>query len=690
MSKPQTMQLKVRGMDCAECTESVRKALSEEQGVQSVRVFLGSERAVLQVDPEAVEIEALHSAVRRAGYEPGEDDTDEGGLTDPSRAFGALGLLIGFLVLLVVIAELTGVIEPLTNAIPVPVWLALIGLSGFPVFRSVVRAALRGEVISHTLMTVGVVAAMLVGEWATAMIVVFFMRVGNYVEGFTTQRARGALQGLRAMAPETARVERGGQEVELALEEVEVGDLVVVRPGERVPVDGEVIEGQATVDLSAVTGESMPVEAEPGRQVYAASLVSLGSLRLRATGIAGESTFGKVLSLVEQAEANRGQVERTADRFSGYYLPLVGLIAGLTYLIGRDPLATAAVLVVACSCSFALATPVAVLASIGYGARNGVLIKGGEVLEQLVQVDTLLIDKTGTLTLGEPEVTDIVDLSGSGEQEVLKWAAALERRSEHPLAQAVLQAAGPHELSLPTVTEFEALPGVGVRGQVNGSEVQVGALATMHGPRPERLRQLEAEGKTIMVVQRDGEPIGALAATDTLRQDAPRAVESLRQMGLERIEILTGDRGAAAGELAAELGVPYRAEMLPEDKIEAVKELQRAGHVVAMVGDGVNDAPALAQADVGIAMAGVGTDVALDAAQVVLMREDWDLVPELFRVARRTMGVVRGNLLFTGIYNLTGIGLAAVGILPPIWAAAAQALPDLGILGNSSRLLRQG
>jgi Cd2+/Zn2+-exporting ATPase/Cu+-exporting ATPase len=484
------------------------------------------------------------------------------------------------------------------------------------------------------------------------------------------------------MAPQTARVEREGGEVELPVAEVQVGDVVIVRPGEKIPVDGEVVDGQATVDQATITGEAMPVEAGPGAHVFAATIARLGSLCLRTTRVGADTTFGRVVKLVEEAEAHRAEVQRIADKFSAYYLPLVAGVAALTFLFSSNALATTAVLVVACSCSFALATPIAMLASIGAGAKRGLLIKGGKYLE--------LLDKTGTLTLGQPQITDVVPLNGLSTTELLSLAASAERYSEHPLAEAVRAAARAQDLPLAEPRHFEAVPGMGVRVNLNGSLVTVGnRRMTPPGEALPLAAELEAQGKTLLFLSRDGELAGLLAAADTLRPEVPAALAAVRALGVGQIELLTGDNERAASALAKKLGVAYRANLLPEDKIAVVKAYQAQGRKVIMVGDGVNDAPALAQADVGIAMGAAGTDIAIEAAHVALMREDWTLVPEVLRIARRTIGVVKMNIAFTALYNLVGLTLAAFGILPPILAAAAQSLPDLGILANSSRLLRQ-
>jgi Cu+-exporting ATPase len=731
MSEVRTLELPIAGMDCAECTLHVQQALSALPGVSAVDVFLTSEKARLRYDPALVDLGDIRRAVEGAGYSVPEaagsrTETDKpAGRIDLAdfnrRLLTLLGVVIGAVLFIVVAGEWLGLLEKLTERVPWPVGLAIVAVGGYPVFLNVIRAARRGQVISHTLMTLGVIAALVIGQWATAAVVVFFMRVGDYAEHFTTERARRAVRDLGALAPKMARVERGGQELEVPLAEVQPGEIVVVRPGDSIPVDGEVLAGQATVDQAAITGESMPVEAGPGTRVYAASIARLGHLRVRTTGVGADSTFGRVIKLVEEAEAHRADVQRIADKVSAYYLPVVAGIAALTLILRRDPLATAAVLVVACSCSFALATPIAMLASIGAGARRGLMIKGGRYLELLARADVLLIDKTGTLTLGKPQVTDVVALNGLTESELLALAAAAERYSEHPLAEAVRSAAAERGVQVAQPDNFAAAPGLGVRATVNGAVVLVGSRRMLaEGALGEDARaqgglsesalrapalsapvalfpiaaSLEAQGKTLLFVVQDGGLVGLLAAADRLRPEVPAALAALRQLGLRRIELLTGDNERTAADLAGQLGLQYRANLLPEDKIRIVKEYQAQGHIVVMVGDGVNDAPALAQAEVGIAMAAggpgaVGAAVAVEAAHIALLREDWALVPQALRIARRTMRVVKMNLAFTTAYNVIGLSLAAFGILPPILAAAAQSLPDLGILGNSARLLKQ-
>ncbi len=690
-----TVELPIVGMDCAECASSVQYALTAVPGVHTATVLLSAEKAVVTRDPTLATLPILRAAVEDAGYRVHMEDlvTTPGmpnGIDFSRQALSLFGLVFGAVLFVVVIGEGLGLFEAITELVPAWLGLLLVTLAGWPIFRNVIRATMRGQVISHTLMSVGALAALAIGEWATATVVVFFMRIGEYAERFTSERARQALKNLTAMTPQRALVERDNAETELPISMVRPGDIVVVRPGKQIPVDGEVLSGHATVNQAAITGESMPVDVGPGSNVFAATIAQLGSLRILTTRVGPDSTFGKVIKLVEEAETHRAEVQRIADKFSAYYLPVVTVVATLTYFFSRNPLTTTAVLVVACSCSFALATPIAMLASIGAAAKRGLLIKGGKYLEVLAKADVLLVDKTGTLTEGRPQITNIVALDGYTEEGLLILAASAERYSEHPLAEAIRSAASRRGLMLQPNEEFVAIPGKGVRARVSGQQIAVGSLRMLgiSSSRSE-VQALEAQGKTILAVHQNDKLIGLLAAADTPRAELSSALAAVRELGIKKVVVLTGDNERTAAAIAHDLGVDYHAQLLPEDKIAIVRDYQRLGHTVVMVGDGVNDAPALAQADVGIAMGVAGTDIAIEAAHVTLMRDDWRLVPEVLQIAQHTMKVVKTNIGFTVVYNLVGLSLAAFGFLPPILAAAAQSLPDLGILANSSRLLRQ-
>jgi Cd2+/Zn2+-exporting ATPase/Cu+-exporting ATPase len=690
-----TLDVKIKGMDCADCTTHVKKAIQSVPDVEFVDVFLGAEKARITYNWTPPDLKLVETAVKSAGYEAVIDEEETAqespsqGQISANKFLIVLGLIMGMILFVTVTGEWLGLFEQVTNIIPWYIWLAAVIAGGWPIFMNVARAAVKGQIISHSLMTLGVIAAIAVGEWPTAAVVVLFMRVGDFVEGFTTGKARSAVRNLTELAPRRATVLRNGNEEILPIDEVKIGDTVIVRPGEAIPVDSEVISGSASINQSAISGESMPVDVEPGARVFAASMLLTGMLKVNVTATGMDSTFGKVIQLVEEAEANRADVQRAADKFAGYYLPIVAGIALLTYLLRNDPLAAAATLVVACSCSFALATPIAMLASVGSAARHGILIKGGKHIETLEKINTLFVDKTGTLTLGKPEITDVFPLGKFKPDELVQLAASAERYSEHPLGKAVVSYAENHSINLLDAKDFESKPGVGVEARIGKNKVVINnkfsgiSLQVEH-----KIEELSAEGKSLFFIQINGKPAGIISAEDEPRRDVKEALEKLKKNGIERIVLISGDREPAVRKLALELGIDYHAELSPEDKHVLLHNAESRGEVVAMIGDGINDAPALASADVGIAMGETGSQIAIEAAHVTLMREDWSLVPELFDISKRAMRVVRMNILFTALYNLVGLSLAAFGILPPVLAAAAQSLPDVGILVNSSRLIK--
>jgi Cd2+/Zn2+-exporting ATPase/Cu+-exporting ATPase len=696
-----TITLSVEGMDCASCAAHIEEAVRKVPGVDDVHVLVAAERATIAYDPTVATREHLVGAIHTAGYHVPDDTHGETVAQHASPARTVSGIIgrgvLGMVALIVLVASLgeqLGFADALAEWLPWWIPALAVAIGGYSVFKGVLQAALRSQITSHTLMSTGVLAAAAIGEWTTAALLVFFMRFADFLENLTTERSRQALQQLAALQPATAHVLRDGREVEVPIAEVGVGERVVVRPGQRIPVDGRVIDGQASVDQAPITGESIAVDKRSGDTVFAATIAQGGFLAIETTKASSDTTFARIVRLVEEAEAQKAPVQRFADKFSTYYLPVVLITALTTFLVTGQILNTVAVLVVACSCAIALATPVVVLASVGTAAQRGLLIKGGLALEQLARVDTLVVDKTGTLTKGEPEVTDIVPFEGHAD-ELLRVVASLERRSEHPLARAMVRAAAERGIGHGTVEQFTARSGMGLVGVVEGQPWAIGnrRLLTqrqvMLEPAHEAQAQaLEHAGKTVFFVATTTRVAGLIALADVLRPEVKAALSRLQRLGVTRTVLLTGDNERVAARIAAELGLEYRANLLPEDKIAAVKVLQQAGAVVLMVGDGVNDAPALAQADVGAAMGVAGTDVAIEAADVALMRDDWQMVPEAIQLSRRARRTIRQNLGFTAVYNIVGLTLAAVGILPPVWAAAAQSLPDVAIMLNSARLLR--
>lgn len=700
-TRRETVDLPVADMDCQSCAAHIQEAVGRLPGVQDVSVLVSAGRATVRYDPSMVTTSQIRAAIGGAGYTVREQAAVEElhvRERDVSQIVGWASLgMVAIVVLVAALGERLGILDGAIERLPWWLPAIVILLGGWGVFRGVLRAARRAQVTSHTLMTVGVIASIVVEEWATAALIVFFMRFADWLEGRTTERNRQALKELVTLQPATARVVRDGREVEVPVAGVDTGDVVVVRPGERIPVDGFVEEGQAPVDQSPITGESAPADKVVGDPVYAATVAQAGYLRVRATRVGNDTTFGRIVRLVEEAETRKSPVQRFADRFSTYYLPAVLGIAVASYLITGQLLNAVAVLVVACACAITLATPVVVLASVGNGAKRGLLIKGGIALEQLARVDTVVMDKTGTLTRGETHVTDVITFNGLAEPDLLRAAAAVESRSEHPLAKAIVRAALQRGIGAPASEAFTSLPGRGVVGTIGGREWAVGnrRLLAERGVELDpgadaRARALEDAGKTTFFVASGRDVAGLVGVADVIRPEASTALAELKQLGIKRLLLLTGDNERVAAAIAGELGLEYRADLLPEDKIAVVQALQAEGATVMMIGDGVNDAPALAQADVGVAMGAAGTDVAIEAADVALMRDDWGMVPESIRIGRRGARTIRQNLGFTAIYNVIGIALAFLGILPPVWAAAAQSLPDVVIMLNSSRLLRAG
>jgi len=531
-------------------------------------------------------------------------------------------------------------------------------------------------------------------------VIIAFVLLGKYMEEIIKKRSSAAVRKLMDLRPAVAHVVRDGAETEIPAESIMVGEIVVVRPGERVPTDGEVIEGSSSVDESMLTGESMPVGKMPGDAVIGCTLNKSGLLRFKATRVGKDTALSQIIRMVEEAQASTAQVQRLADQVTRYFVPAVVVVAFLAFfgwwIAGDFPqglLAFIAVLIISCPCALGVATPAALMVGVGKGAEAGILIRGAEVLERARNLKLVVFDKTGTLTRGEPNVTDIVPLAGKSEEEVLCLAAAAEFGSEHPLGEAIVRAAHHRELDLPQTTEFEAIAGHGVCCTIGGRKIILGnrRLFSQQGidtaPIEGVMTDLEQQGKTAMLVGADGQLIGIVAVADTLKPEAKEAVQALQS---ERIEVvmLTGDNSRTANAIGKELGIDrVIAEVLPGDKARIIKELQGQGKMVAMVGDGVNDAPALATADIGIAI-GSGSDVAKETGGIILMKDDVREVVFAIRLSRATLRKIKQNLFWAFIYNSIGIPVAALGYLNPIIAAAAMALSSLSVVANSALLKR--
>lgn len=530
-------------------------------------------------------------------------------------------------------------------------------------------------------------------------IIIAFVLLGKYMEEIIKKNSSAAVRKLLDLKPATARVIRDDREMEIPAEYVMVNETVVVRPGEKVPTDGVVLEGSSSVDESMLTGESIPVEKAPGAEVIGGTLNRTGLFRFRATRVGSETALAQIIKFVEEAQGSSAQVQRLADKVTGYFVPAVVLIAVLAFIgwviAGNFPqalLAFIAVLIISCPCALGVATPAALMVGVGKGAENGILIRGGEVLERAERLSTVIFDKTGTLTRGEPSVTDIVPLAERPEEEILRLAAAVEMGSEHPLGEAIVRAAKHQRLDIPKVNNFEAIPGHGIRGQVNGDRILLGnrRLFQEQGypiekQTEDRLTRLESDGKTAMLVGCNGLLVGIVAVADTLKPEAKEAIAALRREKVKVI-LLTGDNLRTAEAIARQLGIErVIAEVLPGDKAQVVKDIQRRGEAVAMVGDGVNDAPALATADIGIAI-GSGADVAKETGGIILVKNDVRDVVAAIRLSRATMVKIKQNLFWAFIYNTIGLPIAALGFLSPIIAAAAMALSSLSVIVNSSLL----
>jgi Cu+-exporting ATPase len=720
------------GLHCAACVARVERALTALPGVEQALVNLATRQARIRYNARLITVEALTATVKEAGYEVvGWVREGRQAPLDPeveARRHRQRFLLALFLSLPVFLGSM---IPPLPGWLGVgeSTWFFVLLLfttpvlfySGAPFFTGAFKAARHGAATMDTLVALGTTAAYGYSAWVTffperltaagmapavyfdttAMIITFIM-LGRWLEARSRGRASEAIRRLLALAPPTATVRRA-TEMEVPLDQVVVGDLVVVRPGEKIPVDGTVVEGASSVDESMLTGESLPVAKEPGAEVWGATLNQRGFLVFRATRVDRDMVLSQIIRLVEEAQIAKAPIQRLADKVAGVFVPVVMVLAGLTFLgwlyFGTPPALTqalismVAVLIIACPCAMGLATPTAVMVGSGRGAELGILLRGGEPLERAYHLTTVVFDKTGTLTRGRPQLTDSLALNDWPEGQVLSWAAALEEKSEHPLAEAIIQAAAQKELVLPPVEDFQAVPGRGVKAHILGQEVLLGNLPFLEQERvpiqdlKSRQMQLAQQGKTTVFLAVAGQPVGLLAAADTLKPGAAENVAALKDMGL-KVMLLSGDNRQAAAAVARSVGIDeVLAEVLPGDKAAKVAELQARGETVAMVGDGINDAPALAQADVGIAL-GTGADVALEAADLTLIRDDLSLIPQAIRLSRRMMRIIRQNLFWAFFYNVIAIPAAAAGLLNPALAAAAMALSSVSVVTNSLRLRR--
>ncbi len=586
--------------------------------------------------------------------------------------------------------------EPLPHLSVIGLVVTVVG--GWPIFREALENLVERRMTMELSMTIALVAALAIGEFFTALVITLFVLVAEILEGMTVERGRHAIEELLHYLPRTALVRRGNEPVEVPLEDVRVGDVVLVNPGAKLPVDGAVVAGHSFVDQASITGESMPVEKMAGAGVFAGTINQAGALEVRAERLGRDTSFGKIIEVVERAEHSRAPVQRLADRLAGYLVYFAICAAVVTFFVTHDARATISVIIVAGACGIAAGTPLAILGAIGRAARQGAIVKGGRYLESLATVDTVAFDKTGTLTFGAPTVRKILPVSGVSERALVEAAAIAERRSEHPLGMAILDQAT--ALGLPAIEpeDFAYAPGRGVVARLDGTAIvagnrallreqgiDIGGLAAAYGAAAYGAAA-HGDAASEVLVARGGRLLGSLHIADTLRPEAKAAVAELRAMGLRTV-LLTGDQRSVAEAVARELGVDETvADLLPEAKLERVKRMVGQGRKVAMVGDGVNDAPALMAASVGVAM-GSGTDVARESANVVLLGNDLSKFVATVRLARRMRGIIMQNFAGTLVVDVVGMGLAAFGLLNPLLAAFIHVASELTFILNSTRLL---
>ena len=551
------------------------------------------------------------------------------------------------------------------------------------------------KITVNVFVTVALVATIAVGEFRAAAVVVFIMSVAGALETYTLDKTRRSIRNLLDLTPKMATIRRNNEEVVIPVNEVQVGDIVVVRPGGRVPVDGIVVAGQSCVNQAPITGESMPVEKFKGGEVFGGTLNETGRLEIKTTKTGKDTTLARIVHLVEQAQGTKAPIQNLADRFTVWFLPTVLVLAIIAFLTSGDVRVAVSVLLVACPCAFAIATPTAVTAGISNMARRAVLIKGGIFLELAKKMDVLLVDKTGTFTFGKPKVVDVVAFDGISEEEVLRLAAIAEKYSEHPLARSVMARAKECDITVPDPDEFNIEVGMGITARLDGKEILVGKNKFLQDKGVCVAEYIEyaiseqtEQGRTAILVARDMKPVGLIAIADEIRPETPHAIASLKAMGIKEIIMLTGDNCKVAKAVAEEIGVDdFQAELLPEQKLQFVEKLQKQGKIVGMIGDGINDAPALALADVGIAMGAAGTDVAVETADVTLMNDDLSRVVNFMDMSKKVLLRIKLNIFFSIAYNIIGFILAGFGMLTPVLAVLFQEAGCITVVFSSTLLL---
>jgi len=723
-TKQLSTTLDISGMTCASCVRRVERALSKVEGVETANVNFASETALV-VGPDTVAIDSLITAVEKAGYHasipaPERERADEREMYARRTLWLVLfGAALGTPAVVLAMAMDVAGLSIFGNE-TLHRWLVL-GLVT-PVQLGLGWRYYRGSYISlrhlnpnmDVLIALGTTAAYVFSVWVVvadrpynmffdvSAAVLVFITMGKYFEERSKGAASSAIRKLLGLSAKSARIIRDGAEAEIAVEQVRVGDVFAVRPGEKVPVDGVVREGHSTLDEAMITGESIPIEKRAGDYVIGGTVNQNGVMRVEATAVGQATTLARMAKMVEEAQGSKAPIQKLVDQVAAVFVPVVIAIAAVTFLAwglltGDGQWVTAmraavAVLVIACPCALGLATPTAIMVGTGVGAERGVLIKNAEVLERTRTLDAIVLDKTGTLTEGRPLVTEVVPTGLMPEETLLTLVAAAEQNSDHPLSRAIVDAAVDASYTLPQATDFESVTARGVVATVDGKRIVAGNLRlidehgiAMDAAAHEEVERLEQGGRTVILAAVDGRLEGALGIADEVKKNAPRAIEALHRLGL-RVIMMTGDNERAAASVAQAVGVrEYRAGAHPEDKLELVRQLQAEGLSVAMVGDGINDAPALAQADVGIAMS-TGTDVAIEAGDITLLHGDISKVAEAIALSRGTLATIKQNLVWAFGYNVVAIPVAALGLLNPIIAGGAMAFSSVSVMTNSLRL----
>lgn len=711
--------LLVEGMTCAACSARIEKVLNRLDGVTKATVNLSTNKAVVEFPSGIIEDETLVKAIEKAGYKAEievERDLDrekelrEKEIKSLKTSF-IISAILSVPLFSAMFFHMAGLHTILSNgwfqlALATPVQFII----GYRFYRGAYNSLRGGGANMDVLVSMGTSAAYFYSVYnlikgvheyyfeASAVIITLVL-LGKTFEAIAKGKTSEAIKKLMGLQPKTAKVIRDGKEVDIPIEKVEIGDIIVVRPGERIPVDGIIVEGNSAVDESMITGESIPVDKSKGDEVIGATINKYGTFKFEATKVGKDTVLSQIIKLVEDAQGSKAPVQRLADKISGIFVPVVVAIAVVTLLaftlikgdFNTGLINAVAVLVIACPCALGLATPTAIMVGTGKGAEKGILIKSGEHLERAHKIDTIIFDKTGTITKGEPEVTDILSFEGIDGEEVLRVAASVEKVSEHPLGQAIVKKGEEESLELKEPEEFVSIPGKGIQATLEGKRVLIGNRKLMQDngisieAGEDDLLRLEEEGKTAMLIAIDGNLRGIIAVADKIKETSKDAIEKLKSMGLE-VYMITGDNERTARAIAKEVGITnVLAEVLPENKAEVVEKIKSEGKKVGMVGDGINDAPALAAADVGFAI-GTGTDVAIEAADITLMRGDLQGVVTAIRLSHRTMRTIKQNLFWAFFYNSIGIPFAALGLLNPMIAGAAMAFSSVSVVTNSLRL----